>query len=58
MESAWVKTKAFGRSAQAAMLKMEQMLDWLDARNPNGALNRVVFRRLPRRGAREQPARR
>ncbi len=46
MQAAWVKTKSFGRSAEAAMLKMEQMFDWLDARNPNGVLNRVVFRRL------------
>lgn len=53
MKSAWVKTKSFGRSAQAAMLKMEQMFDWLDARNPNGALNRVVFRRLSEAGVHE-----
>jgi hypothetical protein len=53
MQAAWVKTKAFGRSAEAALLKMEQMLDWLDARNPNGVLNRVVFRRLAEAGTHE-----
>jgi hypothetical protein len=38
---------------QAALLKMEQMMDWLDARNPNGVLNRVVFRRIADAGVRE-----
>ncbi len=53
MEQKWVAAKAFGRSAQASMLKMEQMLDWVDARNANGTLNRVVFRRLSEAGVHE-----
>jgi hypothetical protein len=53
IESAWIKTKAYGRSAQASLLKMEQMFDWLDARNPNGVLNRVVFRRMSEAGVHE-----
>lgn len=31
-------------SADAALLKMEQVFDWLDAGNSNGAFNRFVFR--------------
>ena len=45
MAQKWMDTKAFGRSIQASLLKMEQMFDWLDARNPNGAFNRI-FRRI------------
>ncbi|HQR02481.1 MAG: hypothetical protein JSR19_06950 [Proteobacteria bacterium] len=53
MESAWLSAKAAGRSAQAALLKMEQMFDWLDRRNPNGVFNRVVFRRIADAGTHE-----
>jgi hypothetical protein len=53
MESKWLSAKAAGRSMTAALLKMEQMMDWLDARNPNGPLNRVVFRRIADAGVRE-----
>jgi hypothetical protein len=53
MEEKWVKAKAFGRSAQASLLKMEQMFDWLDARNSNGVMNRVVFRRMSDAGIHE-----
>lgn len=53
INAAWIGTKAFGRSAQASMLKIEQMIDWLDARNPNGVLNRVVFQRLSEAGVHE-----
>jgi hypothetical protein len=53
MESKWLGVKSAGRSMQAALLKMEQMMDWLDARNPNGVLNRVVFRRIADAGVRE-----
>jgi len=42
----WIKTKAFGRSIQASLLKMEQMVDWLDNYNPNGVFNRMVFRKI------------
>lgn len=34
------------RNADAALLKMETMFDWLDGGNPNGVFNRVVYRRL------------
>jgi hypothetical protein len=53
MESKWLGIKSAGRSMQAALLKMEQMMDWLDNRNPNGVLNRVVFRRIADAGVRE-----
>jgi hypothetical protein len=53
IEAKWLKAKAFGRSAQASLLKMEQMFDWLDARNPNGVMNRVVFRRMAEAQGRE-----
>ena len=46
MDAAWLGVKKAGRSAQASMLKMEQMFDWLDNRNTNGVLNRIVFRRM------------
>ncbi len=53
LHGAWVNAKSAGRSATAAMLKMEQMFDWLDGRDPNGTLNRVVFRRIADAGGRE-----
>ena len=53
IEEAWLSTKAAGRSLGASLLKMEQMMDWLDGRNPNGTLNRVVFRRIADAGVRE-----
>lgn len=34
------------RSADASLLKMETVFDWLDGGNLNGVFNRVVFRRL------------
>jgi hypothetical protein len=53
MAKKWLDAKAFGRSAQASLLKMEQMFDWIDARNPMGAMNRVVFRRMSEAGVHE-----
>lgn len=53
MEAAWISAKASGRSLQASLLKMEQMFDWLDNRNSNGVLNRVVFRRIADAGIKE-----
>ena len=44
MDKAWLQAKKFGRTAEGNLLKMEQMFDWLDDRNPLGALNRTVFR--------------
>jgi hypothetical protein len=51
--AAWLGAKSAGRSLQASLLKMEQMMDWLDNRNPNGVLNRVVFRRIADAGVKE-----
>lgn len=53
IDAAWIGIKASGRSLQASLLKMEQMMDWLDNRNPNGVLNRVVFRRIADAGIKE-----
>lgn len=53
MEQKWLNVKSAGRSMQAALLKMEQMFDWLDGRNPNGVFNRVVFRRIADAGSNE-----
>lgn len=53
IDAALLKLKSAGRSAQASLLKMEQMMDWLDDRNPNGVLNRVVFRRISDAGVKE-----
>jgi hypothetical protein len=53
MQAKWLSVKSAGRSMQAALLKMEQMMDWLDNRNPNGVLNRVVFRRIADAGVHE-----
>ena len=50
---AWLGAKAAGRSLQASLLKMEQMIDWLDGRDANGVLNRVVFRRIADAGVKE-----
>lgn len=53
IERKWLDVKSAGRSMQAALLKMEQMMDWLDNRNSNGVLNRVVFRRIADAGVKE-----
>ncbi len=53
MEQKWLNVKSAGRSMQAALLKMEQMFDWLDGRDPNGVFNRVVFRRIADAGSNE-----
>jgi hypothetical protein len=47
------KVRAFFRSADAALLKIEQVVDWLDGGNPNGIFNRVVFRRIAEAQVRE-----
>jgi hypothetical protein len=46
IEEKWVGLKSFARSVQASLLKMEQMIDWLDNYNPNGVFNRLVFRKI------------
>lgn len=48
------KIKANIASADAALLKMETVFDWLDNGNSNGTFNRVVFRRMADAQARER----
>jgi len=48
------KLKAHIASADAALLKMETVFDWLDDGNPNGTFNRVVFRRIADAQTRER----
>lgn len=40
--------------ADAALLKMETIFDWLDGGNPNGVFNRVAFRPVAEAQGREQ----
>jgi hypothetical protein len=46
IEEKWIGLKSTLRSFQASLLKMEQMVDWLDDYNPNGVFNRMVFRKI------------
>jgi hypothetical protein len=46
IEEKWLGAKSFARSVQASLLKMEQMIDWLDDYKPNGIFNRLVFRKI------------
>jgi hypothetical protein len=47
MEPSWKDRFASGvASADAALLKMEQVFDWLDHGNANGVFNRIVFQPL------------
>lgn len=48
------KIKANIASADAALLKMETVFDWLDDGNAAGTFNRVVFRRMADAQARER----
>jgi len=41
------------RMADASLLKMEQVLEWLDGKDSNGVFQRVVFRRLSEAQVRE-----
>jgi ADP-Ribosyltransferase in polyvalent proteins/Large polyvalent protein associated domain 22 len=47
-----IKSKVAG--ADAALLKMETVFDWLDGGNSNGVFNRIVFRPIADAQAREQ----
>ena len=42
--SYWDGIKSKILAADAALLKMETVFDWLDGNNPNGVFNRIVFR--------------
>jgi hypothetical protein len=45
MEASWgERFRAGVASADAALLKIEAVFDWLDGGNPNGVFNRVAFR--------------
>ncbi len=44
--SYWDAVKSKILAADAALLKMETVFDWLDSKNINGVFNRVVFRPL------------
>jgi hypothetical protein len=46
IEEKWLGFKSKLRSFEASLLKMEQMIDWLDDYNPNGVFNRLVFRKI------------
>ena len=41
------------RGADAALIKIEQLVDWLDRGNPNGIFNRMIFKPLADAQARE-----
>lgn len=42
----WLSLKSTVASMDASLLKMEQVIDWLDGHDPNGPLNRLIFRRI------------
>lgn len=48
------RMKARVESADAGLLKMETIVDWLDGGNSNGPFNRIVFRPIADAQAREQ----
>ena len=50
----WDAVKSNVMGADAALLKMETVFDWLDGGNPNGVFNRIVFRPIAEAQAREQ----
>lgn len=46
LEAKWLKLKSGLKSMDAALLKMEQVFDWLDQGDSNGVFNRIVFKRI------------
>lgn len=46
MATKWMQTKSLMRSVSGSLIKMEQMVDWMDARNSNGVFNRMTFRKI------------
>lgn len=50
----WEGVKRGVLGADAALLKMETVFDWLDGGNPNGVFNRIAFRPVADAQAREQ----
>jgi hypothetical protein len=57
VDKKWLGIKSTIRSADSSLLKMEQVIDWLDGHNANGVMNRVVFRRIADAGTRENDLR-
>ena len=51
--SRWQALKSKLRGADAAMIKIEQLVDWLDGGNPNGVFNRMIFKPLAEAQGRE-----
>lgn len=50
----WDALKSKVLSADAALLKMETVFDWLDGGNPDGVFNRIVFRPIAEAQGRAQ----
>lgn len=44
MNAKWLSFKHNMRLADASLIKMEQLIQWLDRNNPNGQFNRLGFR--------------
>ena len=53
----WMNAKSAGRSVDASLLKMEQVIDWLDAHDSTGVFNRVVMKRIADAQTRENDMR-
>lgn len=51
--SKWLSVKSAGRSLTASLLKMEQLMDYMDKRKSNGVYNRMVFRPISDAGVKE-----
>lgn len=57
IRAANMRFKSAVKSGDASLLKMEQVMDWLDNHDTNGVFNRVVFRRIADAEARENDLR-
>lgn len=57
IRAASMRFKSAVKSGDASLLKMEQVMDWLDNHDPQGVFNRVVFRRIADAEARENDLR-
>ncbi len=53
----FLRAKSSLRSADASLLKMEQVLSWLDNHSPNGLFHRIVFQPISDAGVRENDLR-
>lgn len=57
IRAASMRFKSAVKSGDASLLKMEQVMDWLDNHDTNGVFNRIVFRRIADAEARENDMR-